>query len=51
MTYVIIFYDTDCPEGYAYVRDYMGNLCYYGSVEACKEFIKHMEGEMTNEDI
>ena len=33
-----------CPKGWAYVVDYMGNRCYYGSIADCKEFIKAMEG-------
>lgn len=36
-----------CPKGYGYVRDYMGNLCYYGSIKECLAFIKAME--VTNE--
>ena len=35
-----------CPDGYAYVRDYMGNKCYYGTVDDCKAFIERMEGEL-----
>lgn len=34
-----------CPKGWAFVRDYMGNLVYYGPIADCKEFIKAMEGE------
>lgn len=34
-----------CPKGWAYVRDYQGNLCYYGCIEDCKRFINAMEGE------
>ena len=33
-----------CPKGWAYVRDYMGTLVYYGSIADCKEFIRVMEG-------
>lgn len=31
-----------CPKGWAYVRDYMGNLCYYGTIKDCETFIKIM---------
>ena len=34
-----------CPKGYAFVRDYMGNKCFYGTIEDCKEFIRVMEGK------
>ena len=34
---------TGCPKGWAYVRDYMGNLVYYGRIEDCKQFISEME--------
>ena len=33
-----------CPKGWAFVRDYMGNLVYYGSIEDCKAFIEHVGG-------
>lgn len=36
---------TGCPKGWAYVRDYMGNLVYYGRIEECKTFISEMEGK------
>lgn len=32
-----------CPSGYAFVRDYLGNKMYYGTIKDCKEFIRHME--------
>lgn len=31
-----------CPSGYAYVRDFCGNLCYYGPVAECKKYIEYM---------
>lgn len=34
-----------CPKGWAYVVDYMGNRCYYGSIKDCEEFIRRMENE------
>lgn len=35
-----------CPKGYGFVRDYMGNKCYYGTLEQCEEFIQIMEKEL-----
>lgn len=32
-----------CPSGYAFVRDYMGNKMFYGTIKDCKEFINRME--------
>lgn len=46
MKYFVLFYDTDCPEGFAYVQDYQGNLCYYGSVSDCQKFIEEVEEEL-----
>lgn len=34
-----------CASGYAFVRDYLGNKCYFGPVDECKKFIAHMERE------
>lgn len=39
---------TDCPKGYGYVRDYMGNKCFYGTLQECQEFIDQMEGRSSN---
>lgn len=36
---------TDCPSGYAYVKDFKGNMCYYGPVAECKKFIEYIWGE------
>lgn len=35
--------DNGCPDGFAFVRDYMGNKCFYGTMEKCKEYIVMME--------
>ena len=37
-----------CPSGYAFVRDYLGNKMYYGTIKDCKEFIKNMERDYFN---
>ena len=37
-------YTKDCPKGWAYVRDYTGNLVYYGPIEECFKFIDQMMG-------
>ena len=38
-----------CKKGYAFVRDYLGNKCYYGTMKQCVKFIddmmKVLEGE------
>ena len=31
-----------CRRGYAFVRDYMGNKCYYGTMKQCIQFIDDM---------
>lgn len=36
---------TGCESGYAFVRDHMGNKCYYGTVKDCEKFIKAMTRE------
>lgn len=33
-----------CKKGYAFVRDYMGNKCFYGQLEECYQFINDMMG-------
>ena len=35
-----------CPKGWAYVRDYTGNLVYYGSIDECHHFINAMNTEL-----
>lgn len=35
-----------CPSGYAFVRDYLGNKMYYGTIKDCKFFIEQMEKEI-----
>ena len=32
----------ECPKGYSYVVDYMGNKCFYGTIKECKTFIEIM---------
>ena len=43
-----------CKKGYAFVRDYMGNKCYYGTMKQCLKFIDDMmkvkEGEYKWQD-
>lgn len=36
----------DCPKGWAYVRDYMGNKVFYGPEEDCKQFIYMIENNV-----
>lgn len=31
-----------CATGYGFVRDYVGNIWFYGTVEKCQEFIERM---------
>ena len=33
-----------CKKGWAFVRDYMGNKCFYGQLEECYQFINDMMG-------
>ena len=35
-----------CPSGYAFVRDWLGNKCYYGPVKECRAYIRFMEKEL-----
>lgn len=35
-----------CPSGYAFVRDYMGNKAFYGTIKECKQFIESMTQEL-----
>ena len=51
--YSLIYYEivkNGCKKGYAFVRDYMGNKCYYGTLKQCYQFIEDMlsvkEGEI-----
>ena len=34
---------TGCAAGYGFVRDYLGNIWYYGSVEDCQRVITELE--------
>lgn len=38
-------------KGFGYVRDYIGNTWFYGTLQECKEFIKQIEEVYTNVDI
>ena len=35
----------DCQKGYGYVRDYLGNIWFYGSLKDCQKFITELECE------
>lgn len=37
--------ETGCSQGYAFVRDHLGNKCYYGSIKDCQQFIRAMTKE------
>lgn len=37
--------ETGCTRGHAFVRDHLGNKCYYGSIKECQQFIKAMTKE------
>ena len=37
--------ETGCTQGHAFVRDHLGNKCYYGSIKDCQQFIKAMTKE------
>lgn len=37
--------ETGCIPGYAFVRDHLGNKCYYGTIKECSAFIKAMTKE------
>lgn len=43
--YIYSIVKTGCPSGYAYVKDFNGNMCYYGPVVECKKFIEYIWGE------
>lgn len=34
--------DSGRGDGCAYVRDFQGNKCYYGSIKECQKFIRFM---------
>ena len=40
-----------CRQGYGYVRDYVGNIWYYGTIKECKQFIKAIEGSLKDGNI
>ena len=39
-----------CAKGFAFVRDYMGNKCYYGTIQECITFINDMMNERGNDN-
>ena len=44
-----MYYQLDksgCPKGYAYVKDFKGNRCFYGTIAECEAFIDQMEKEL-----
>ena len=43
MKYFSLYIPAGTPEGYSYVRDYKGNLIYFGTKEECEIFISRME--------
>ena len=43
-----IYKTDDCPNGWAYVRDYQGNKVFYGEIEACNQFINDVTGFILN---
>ena len=38
-------------KGWAYVKDYVGNIWFYGTIKECKEFIKQIEEVYAHEAI
>lgn len=41
----------DGRKGYGYVKDYVGNTWFYGTLKECKEFIKEIERSISNANI
>ena len=39
----------DFRKGFGYVKDYIGNTWYYGTLKECKEFISQIEEVFSNE--
>ena len=37
--------NTGCPAGYAFVRDYMGNRIFYGTVDECRDCMDVLNGK------
>lgn len=33
-----------CPSGYGFVRDYMGNKVFYGTIEECHDCLDDLNG-------
>ena len=44
-----IITNKDCEPGYCFVRDFLGNLIFYGTGKQCIEFIRIMEGGCKSE--
>ena len=38
-------------KGWGFVRDYVGNTWFYGTLKECKEFIKQIEEVFANETV
>lgn len=41
----------DFRKGWGFVRDYVGNTWFYGTLKECKEFIKQITEVLSNESI
>ena len=41
----------ECRKGWGFVRDYVGNTWFYGTLKECKEFIKQIEEVYADEVI
>ena len=41
----------DFRKGWGFVRDYVGNTWFYGTIKECKEFIKQITEVLSNESI
>ena len=39
-----IWIGKDCPKGWAYVKDYLGNLIFYGTIKECADCIDTLLG-------
>lgn len=42
MDYYSIYVPINVEKGFAYVRDFKGNLIFYGTLEQCYDFIERM---------
>ena len=41
----------DFRKGFGYVKDYIGNTWFYGTLKECKEFISQIEEVFTNASV